>query len=196
MDQSSVNSNHNSRLLRLPPEIRNRIWEYTLGGMEFRQIHFTSRKRVFQAKPSERPNIFALLRVCRQIYAETALLPLAVNVLPVRPWWSLTPAVRPFRTYQIKQIEELRVEIGLFELCGPSEHWLDYFIVGGKFALLPNLRRVRVSLFSHLEPKRESKPLAEYESQLHTALDSRLLSAGYELVVEGMETSWKGLALK
>ncbi|KAH7399514.1 hypothetical protein BKA66DRAFT_565585 [Pyrenochaeta sp. MPI-SDFR-AT-0127] len=65
-----------SPLLRLPPEIRNQIFEIVLGG------------RVFELEgPScENPNfversqhVLALLAVCRQIYAETSLLPFKLN---------------------------------------------------------------------------------------------------------------------
>ncbi|KAF1932400.1 uncharacterized protein M421DRAFT_2031 [Didymella exigua CBS 183.55] len=79
----TIRTNSQSRLLRLPPELRNQIWEYALGGHAFdittRKV-FKQRKRIDKAKAWDLPiNTFALLRVCRQIYAETALIPYKHN---------------------------------------------------------------------------------------------------------------------
>lgn len=67
----------------MPPELRSPIWEYALGGHVFdvttRRI-FQQRKRVTKAKVWDLlKDTFALLRACRQIYAETALLPYKHN---------------------------------------------------------------------------------------------------------------------
>jgi hypothetical protein len=79
-------SNSKSPLLRLPPEIRNRIWEYTVGGKVLDVTHFARRKshRYIEevttiSKDSFPQHSHALLQVCRQIYAETALLPFSKN---------------------------------------------------------------------------------------------------------------------
>ncbi|KAL1657100.1 hypothetical protein SLS61_000140 [Didymella pomorum] len=79
----AIKANSRSPLLCVPPELRNCIWKYALGGHVFevpiRRI-FKRRKRVNKAKVWDLPkNTFALLRVCRQIYAETALLPYKHN---------------------------------------------------------------------------------------------------------------------
>ncbi|KAJ4382921.1 beta transducin [Didymella sp. IMI 355093] len=78
-----IKADSQSLLLRLPPELRNRIWEYALGGHVFDVVTRTvyeRRKRINKAKVWDLPkNTFALLRVCRQIYAEPALLPYKHN---------------------------------------------------------------------------------------------------------------------
>lgn len=80
--------NAQSPLLRLPPEIRNMIFRYAVGGMTF---DFTTYDRPWLHrlqgwKPrvcNPIQNCFSLLRVCRQIYSETALLPFSANIFHV-----------------------------------------------------------------------------------------------------------------
>jgi len=64
-------------LLRLPAEIRNLIFGYALGGKTFLIDHY-----VYQGIAKNRTrfkNALALLAVCRQVFAETALLPFSSN---------------------------------------------------------------------------------------------------------------------
>ncbi|KAF3051919.1 hypothetical protein E8E11_003474 [Didymella keratinophila] len=61
----AIKVNSRSPLLRLPPELRNRIWEYVFGGHVFevttRRI-FKLRKRIDKAKVWDLPmDTFALL---------------------------------------------------------------------------------------------------------------------------------------
>jgi hypothetical protein len=51
--------------MRLPAELLNEIYKYALGGNDW---------RVHSSGPSH-PHMLALLKVCRQIHAEAALLP-------------------------------------------------------------------------------------------------------------------------
>lgn len=71
--------------MNLPAELRNRIYEEALG---FRNIRFIKRTLVYSdqkklAEPEESykrvPHMLALMRVCRQIHLETALLPYKLN---------------------------------------------------------------------------------------------------------------------
>ncbi|CAE7000757.1 hypothetical protein CFE70_001059 [Pyrenophora teres f. teres 0-1] len=66
----------NSPLLRLPAELRNQIYEYALGGHIF--YFYTECSNEY---PHDRffHNDIALVYVCRQLNAETALLPYALN---------------------------------------------------------------------------------------------------------------------
>ncbi|KAJ8110971.1 hypothetical protein OPT61_g6313 [Boeremia exigua] len=81
----SFKSNSESPLLRLPPEIRNNIWEYVLGGKILDVVFLSSRKgRYLEEKTAISPlslpeSSHALLQVCRQLYKETALLPFSTN---------------------------------------------------------------------------------------------------------------------
>lgn len=73
-------SNSMIPLLRLPPELRNRIWEYALGGHIFTVRSCDPKSKVvhFEVSSEEKKGT-TLLRACRQIYAETALLPFRLN---------------------------------------------------------------------------------------------------------------------
>lgn len=66
----------NSPLLRLPAEIRIAIYEYVLGGGTFK---FDGRLKFGNPQASFEDNKIDLLYVCRQINAEAALLPYALN---------------------------------------------------------------------------------------------------------------------
>jgi hypothetical protein len=64
-------------LLRLPAEIRNQIFAYALGGQTYELRETAPYGVVTNTTVSE--NALALLVVCRQLYAETALAPFSLN---------------------------------------------------------------------------------------------------------------------
>lgn len=86
----SVKSNQESCLLRLPAEIRNQIWK------------------------------FALLRVCRQIYAETALHPITTSVFQVSDCSELRKATKSFRKYQLAHITGVHTEVNDLHFQGAT----------------------------------------------------------------------------
>jgi hypothetical protein len=158
--------------------------------MEFRHVRVGWSKRIFKPKPSTRVNIFAILRVCRQIYAEASLFPISVNSFSTNNEWTLKRALRPWRTYQRKQLTDLHIEVATSELGSPPEQWLLYLVEDGNFSLLPNLRRIRVCLFLSSMDEGKVQPLVEYAKLLHSAVGPKLASAGFELVVEQMDGCW------
>lgn len=81
-----------SPFLRLPPEIRVRIYNFVLGGQQIwigrypasidyqRHLHHGPRFYHFNTIDREGRGLdIRLLRVCRQVFTETALLPYALN---------------------------------------------------------------------------------------------------------------------
>jgi hypothetical protein len=77
----------NSLLLRLPPELRNIIYEYALGGREISfTLYATSSGNHFDLLfyGSHHRNILGLLFACRQMHSETALLPYKLNSFDFR----------------------------------------------------------------------------------------------------------------
>jgi hypothetical protein len=78
--QALTQHNANTPLLSLPPEIRNIIFKEVLGH---RAIHIYALPGIETLDhPAGYPinsNEFALTHVCRQIYADTALLPYSLN---------------------------------------------------------------------------------------------------------------------
>ncbi|KAK4900098.1 hypothetical protein LTR27_002861 [Elasticomyces elasticus] len=87
----SIGNAEGSRLLNLPPELRNRIYEYTLslgvvevfrGRKEDTSLHASARGLSRQ----HRRNCLALLRANKQIYNEAANLFYFCNHFEVQPW--------------------------------------------------------------------------------------------------------------
>lgn len=67
-----------SPLLRLPPELRARIYGYALGGYTIRPLIGN------QAATTSVTPRFALLRVSRQLYQETSRLPSTLNTVEIQ----------------------------------------------------------------------------------------------------------------
>jgi hypothetical protein len=184
----SVRSNQKSPLLRLPPEIRTRIWEYALGGRYFLQ-HFLHRgTQRFSSLPSTQTNACALLQVCRQIYAETALIPIVINTFSVSDYQSLARVARTLPKYQRGKISEVQFEIPTYKLEAERDKWLLYGFQITKFSALPGLRRVRVCLFPCDNWKVTT--FHEYETRLRSCLETGLRARGYDLLVEKMDIHW------
>ncbi|KAL6704740.1 hypothetical protein ACN47E_007661 [Coniothyrium glycines] len=75
-EKELVKANRSSPLLRLPAEIRNKIWNYTLDDIFYR-IAWTSHgdEPMAHRSVADGPHGLSLLRACRQIYAEAAAIP-------------------------------------------------------------------------------------------------------------------------
>jgi hypothetical protein len=81
---SAERNQRESPLLRLPGELRNRIYGYALGRMRF----FINGSRWYGKleADAEGPELslhyfFALIQVCRQVYSEAHLLPYKLNII-------------------------------------------------------------------------------------------------------------------
>jgi hypothetical protein len=182
----SVKRNQDSPLLCLPPEIRNRIWEYTLGGNDIRQVDYGHRISVFLAKPHEGLNTFALLRVCRQTYAETALLPFSVNTFAALDCCNLGKSVKAFKKYQRSQITHLQVEHLVSDV--QASQWFKSSLDLKNYDVLPGLRCVKFQLFPCMISGHKS--FSEAETILRSLPEFALLADKYDAVVEEMEVSW------
>ena len=104
-----------SPLLRLPPEIRDMIWKYVLGGKTFDSYGeddgHPKRKRSAKLEPSpgDPKEGFALLRTCRQVYLETASYPITLSSLECQDPKILMYAVNKLKPYQRKQFRLIRM---------------------------------------------------------------------------------------
>ncbi|KAG9188226.1 hypothetical protein G6011_02149 [Alternaria panax] len=84
VEPKTGNARRNQRdspLLRLPPELRYMIFEHALGGKTY-EIRY-DRKSVMAKNTAVSKHALALLSVCRQVFAETALLPFSSNKFSV-----------------------------------------------------------------------------------------------------------------
>ncbi|EDU50483.1 predicted protein [Pyrenophora tritici-repentis Pt-1C-BFP] len=67
-EKELVKVNQQSPLLRLPPEIRNRIWEFALGGMVYRVKNPDSDRHRKLAPSPKQPAGISLLRIVVRIF--------------------------------------------------------------------------------------------------------------------------------
>jgi hypothetical protein len=111
----SVNNNQDAPLLRLPPEIRCRIWEYVLGGMTLRSATFRLNDRRFTERMvppfSERMANISPRRTCRQIYTETALLPYKSNIFNFGTYPDFRFDLGYVKSFQRVHIEKMQIEV-------------------------------------------------------------------------------------
>lgn len=155
-----IRNNESSPLLRLPPEMRNLIFRYALGGKKF-LISRVGRKEQYlhvTTVGGESTNHFSLLRVCRQIYAETVLLPFTLSTFTFSDSWSprLTNALGAWMQLRLP-IERGSVTTIEFRFSGAAGHEaptveslrslryvIDYRLQTLKVPQLPGLKRVQV----------------------------------------------------
>ena len=92
---SSYEKKQKSPLLSLPGELRNKIYEYALGGNLISPFYLGDDDTVFFLRSAQYGNpqdqsteeawakLFNLSKVCRQLYQETKLLPYKLNVFNI-----------------------------------------------------------------------------------------------------------------
>ena len=122
MAQEISANQRNSRLLRLPAELRNQIYRYALGGR--RVLLATTQPRLYPEEPI--PN-FALLRVCSQIHAEAALLLYSLNIFYFSTDASRTNAfLSSISTSKLGALEILVIHIK--DVCENPDHTSPHLI--------------------------------------------------------------------
>jgi hypothetical protein len=181
-----VRSNQDTPLLRLPAEIRNRIWQFALGGKVYRQQHVTGNRRgKLMPQPCERGNAFLLLRTCRQIYAETGVLPFTINTFSITSYWSLVHMFKPFRKYQCSQIEQIHIEMSNSGLEEWWKAWMkrqfDDVDLSGR---LPGLRRIYFRIFPC--PHHPNASFGPSKAFLQSDIVPGMLAKGYQISIEEM----------
>ncbi|RYN33813.1 hypothetical protein AA0112_g5632 [Alternaria arborescens] len=99
-----------SPLLRLPGEIRNEVYQYVLNEGAY---HFMDDDLWPMTECEER---FALLRVCREIYNETRLLPFSLNTFSFSNFQNFHRFIVKFTT--AKQRQAIRaLDIAICNSC-------------------------------------------------------------------------------
>ena len=106
---STARNQLQSPLLRLPPEIRNKLYILVLGGRTCRFKDAIDRGHAILDTKGER-HVFGLLFVCHQIYSETSLLPYSLNTFSFREFdLSLNPFLDHRRFSHIQAITALEL---------------------------------------------------------------------------------------
>ncbi|KAI8939905.1 hypothetical protein NX059_003635 [Plenodomus lindquistii] len=84
MDMAIRSQASTSHFLRLPGEIRNTIYAYVLENQYYVKPRYRSKTMVSVFKGRWKYRI-ALLKVCREIYTETSLLPFSIGASALSP---------------------------------------------------------------------------------------------------------------
>lgn len=180
-------------LLRLPTEIRQCIWEYAIGSKIFltkkiRRIHS------FTPHDTKLSNGVALLRVCRQIYSETALLPCRLGIFTFDYIPTLVQASKQLKTYVREQVTHLRFLCGegivarrLFATLGGPWYLLSDAAFAGNSVevreLFPALERIDVLLEEPLQAYGSGYTLQGLTEHIAERLHYTLEETGCELRV-------------
>ncbi|USP77115.1 hypothetical protein yc1106_04389 [Curvularia clavata] len=101
-----------SPLLRLPAELRNKIFAYALGGRTFR-FKTTGNYPWYIKNVTKYKHALALLQVCRQIYAETALLPFSTNTFSASRLYVLEEWAESLHSARAQSIKWIRLKLQL-----------------------------------------------------------------------------------
>ncbi|KAH9879045.1 hypothetical protein J1614_002480 [Plenodomus biglobosus] len=124
--------------------MRNQIWEFALGGSDFCIEHLKKNSivRIKPTAPLINTPAVAILRTCRQIYAEAALYPYKSNEFRLVVPTNGTSLSRPLPQFGVSMIRDLHVD-----LLG----WLSRGVMGALLmptftarlaSRLPQLRRI------------------------------------------------------
>ncbi|KAL8721886.1 MAG: hypothetical protein Q9225_001522 [Loekoesia sp. 1 TL-2023] len=119
-----------SPLLRLPSEIRNKIYEYALGGNHL-EVDYEPHEHKYKTIKKQRYRThyggglyhecagegddipsslhLGLLRVCRQIYGEAALLPYALNTFVFESDWVMKRCFETLRPVQKRAMGKVSI---------------------------------------------------------------------------------------
>jgi hypothetical protein len=171
-----------SSLLCLPAEIPNRIWTYTVSDKTFQSRHTDSFLQRFRPEPYERPHTFVLLRACRQIFVETALLSIATSVFKVIPFCVLTRITKRFPTYQLRQIQELKYDFDSNAFLYTNSPFPRDTLDTSKLKVFPGLRCVHIRVYSY--DKYRNHCFFADKMRFHSRFEPALHVAGYDLLVK------------
>ncbi|KAI8940194.1 hypothetical protein NX059_003900 [Plenodomus lindquistii] len=146
-----IKQNAHSPLLRLPPEIRNQIWQMVLGGKHLSMWYINAldfKMHTYTAVGLKHAS--ALLRTCRQIYAEAVLYPYQSNifVMSIRKRED-HPAVKGILRYGEDNVRQIQ-----FETCmrpGRSKSCVncDRLPKASSLRRFAGLRRVIIRICHH-----------------------------------------------
>jgi hypothetical protein len=148
--------------LRLPPELRNRIYEYTLSFWLLGILN-PWKPRTYVDKWYTDCNL-SILSTCRQIYAEAKLLPFRVDVFAGWPYDFNTHLFPKLKSWQVDAITTIHIRILFDHSWGgdPSSNWpsprLQSFLQRTRhISGLKHLQMIAESRYYMIEEERKSQ---------------------------------------
>ncbi|KAI4916532.1 hypothetical protein J4E85_010187 [Alternaria conjuncta] len=148
------------------------------------------RNGLLNVTPKAEPkNATALLRTCRQIYSETAIMPLALTVFSIS---SVQRAKRSFGRFKLRQRKQ--ITILQFDIVSPESviELTEFFFVRNKFMLadsLPALQELRVEVYSAQDPIMTRE---KTEEAVHEYLEPSIREMSVEVKVHQTNRPWSG----
>ncbi|KAG9201577.1 hypothetical protein G6514_005584 [Epicoccum nigrum] len=109
-EKELVQANQQSPLLRLPTELRTKIWSYVLGSTIYRGKGYSCTGDD-QFVPRDRSISLTLLQTCRQIYSETTMLPFTLNIFSVGKFRCIRSGFKLMKLHQRRSIKHIRLEL-------------------------------------------------------------------------------------
>lgn len=167
-----VDTNSRFPLLSLPPEVRNCIWAHALGNSMIQAYHRRwTRSYRLRLKPPNRANAMSLLRTCRQIYQETAILPFKLNTFTMSSAYNIQALETRLKPYQRAQITSLQFEVQVENL---SVRVNDPLVNARTYAYLKllTLEKFEICVFGHT--KKHADSVARARASLMSAIQSHL----------------------
>ncbi|KZM18533.1 uncharacterized protein EKO05_0002345 [Ascochyta rabiei] len=188
-EKALVTANQDAPLLRLPAEIRDRIWKYALGGKAFkaRRSYFGASAR-FAPSDSESSNDVALLRSCRQIYSETAIYPSRLGMFACTNSRDLKRSAKKLKAYHRKQVMRLRL------MCRNVRDGLLYFDFTSRYKIVlkevfPALSHIEVLI--HEVSDQKDDDFRKAADLVRAKLVEEVEDSGYAITVEGTAEKMK-----
>ncbi|KAI4946029.1 hypothetical protein J4E91_007471 [Alternaria rosae] len=164
VELANINA-RDSPLLRLPAEIRNQIFSLALGGSAVKMP-----SRVWpMAKPEEHLARWNLLRVCRQVYVETAMI--AYTTIPFC-FAAITDVTRYLRTFRLQHVHAIHFGASLSEMrMAPRNNACARFLRGKSFRALQKVK-ITLSMIS-MTPAGESAAVARVKEMVEAYLPGK-----------------------
>lgn len=95
----------------------------------------------------------ALLRISRQVYHETALLPFASNTFSITDHHRLKPPFNSFKVYQLQHITSVQLEMSDFSVDHPSDRFMSFgsAMRSNGLKYLPGLQRIHIYIIISID---------------------------------------------
>lgn len=145
---SATRNQRESPFLRLPAEVRNKIYDAALGGRTYKFKDAIYRDHATLETNGER-HVLGLLLVCHQIYSEASLLPYSLNTFSFREFeLSFKPFLDHRRLAHFRAITSIELVTYQAARMWASPHYFSDIMKEVEetkvWARLPNLREIRV----------------------------------------------------
>jgi hypothetical protein len=186
---STARNELQSPFLRLPGELRNKIYEYVfyIGVFTFaaRFSAYSKPGPNFFGRPTCEPHLFALLHVCKKTHSETAdyHLPFSLNTFSFPLLYRMTAYYVHLQPVQLASITSIDIEVKL-----GTAHGIEWFVDGWKARgmgclqnVMPGVRKVKVC-FERSTTREQERIEKEEESILQWLRGTE--DAGIELTLE------------